>query len=194
MISLMSHLFTTYNNFTDISCQRDGCANICVKPNYINFYRGSGKIARQYSGNALCDTCSQLCCYSDTTGNLCTNQTTKPGLCTNHRTLLEQLHEYKKWKAAVKFHESFVYIGSHWEKADSDGPIDIYHYLSRERYNEIIKSNSNFDFDNFWQYDEEIWIWDELWSYCGPRAESKLQEIKYSKNFQEQIETKLLVQ
>lgn len=191
----MSHTFESSNNntTTGITCQRDGCANICSKKSNVNFYRGSSKITRQYLGKSLCDTCINLCCYSDINGNLCTKSTNKPGLCLNHKMLLSQLADYKLWKAAVDFHKSNVYIGSHWEKADDDGPIDIYHYLSRDRYNKIMKSNPNFNFDNFWDYDDEIWISDDLWSYCGPFAESKLNEKCYPKNFAEQIEAKLLV-
>ncbi len=192
----MSQLVTlndNTNNNTGIACQRDGCANICSKPNYVNFYRGSGKLARQYLGNTLCDTCNQLCCYKDTNGNLCTQSTLKPGLCTKHKSLLDQLSQYKTYKAAVEFHKSNVYVGSHWEKADDDGPIDIYHYMSRDRYNKIIKSNPKFNFSNYWKYDEEIWIGDELWSYCGPYAESRLEQMAYPENFEEDIKTQLLV-
>lgn len=177
---------------TGLSCQRNGCTDICAKPNYINFYRGSSKLARHYSGNVLCDSCSQLCCYTDVNSNTCNKSVIIPGLCINHRTLLEQLDEYKRWIKAVKFHESYVYVGSHWEKADSDGPIDIYHYLSRDKYNEIIKSNPKFNFTNFWQYDEEIWICDDLWSYCGPYGESRVKSTSYPDDFQDQIEIQLL--
>jgi hypothetical protein len=188
----MSYLVTLYNN-TTIPCQRDGCTNICSKHNYFNFYRGFSKLSRQYLANTLCDTCNQLCCYTDTNGNLCYKSTLKPGLCVKHKMLLDQLSQYKSYKAAVEFHKNNVYIGFHWEKADDDGPIDIYHYLSRDKYNKIIESNPNFDFKNFLKYDEEIWIGDELWSYCGPYAESRLEQMNYPDNFEEQIQTQLLV-
>ncbi len=192
----MAHLVTLNNNTnndTGITCQRSGCKNICSKPNYVNFSRGCGKLSRKYLGNTLCDTCNQLCCYTDTNGNLCSQSTLKPGLCVKHKMLLEQLSQYKSYQAAVQFHKSNVYVGSHWEKADDDGPIDIYHYLNRDSYNKIIKSHPKFNFKDFWKYDQEIWIGDELWSYCGPYAESRLKQMNYPDNFEEEIQAQLLV-
>ncbi len=192
----MSYLVTLPNNTTNdtgITCQRSGCTNMCPKPNYVNFYRGTGKLTRQYLGNTLCDTCNQLCCYVDANGNLCAQSTLKPGLCVKHKMLLDQLSQLKSYQAAVQFHKSNVYVGSHWEKADDDGPIDIYHYLNRDSYNKIIKANPKFDFKDYWKYDQEIWIGDELWSYCGPYAESRLKRMEYPDNFEEEIQAQLLV-
>jgi hypothetical protein len=48
-------------------------------------------------------------------------------------------------------------------KCDEHGPIDIYHYISKKRL-----GTRQVEELNKWDYDEEIWLRDDIWSYCGP--------------------------
>ena len=179
---------STQTNSTSTPCKRSGCSNTCS--DYVTYRRSALK--SKYDGSSLCAGCKQLCCYVDATGTLCTNSTRKPGLCPTHDKLLNQLAEYKKWKKAIQFHKTHVYVGSHWEKADADGPIDIYHYMELSNYNKLIQSGKQIDWANFYEYDTEIWIYDDLWSYAGPNAVERISQMDYPDDFEEKCKLKLL--
>jgi len=190
-----STICTNNTETTSTPCQRHGCANFCEKPNNVTFHRGSySRASRKYLDIALCNQCTSLCTYVDANKKVCSQSTTKPGLCSHHSKLLCELQNYNDWKMAFDFHEANVYVGSHWEKADEYGPIDIYHYISRSKYEKIINSNPNFDFTRYENYDTEIWLGDKLWSYCGSRAEERLKAYIYPDDFEAKIRTQLLVE
>lgn len=152
--------------------------NICGFP--------SVKTGRHWQ-NPRCKECVSLCCFVDTDGNSCQDKISSNNYCTLHADVVNQLKEYESWKVSAEFHKNNVYVGSHWETTDEYGPIDIYHYISRER----LGSKSINELEE-WDYDKEIWLGDKLWPLCGPLGEEKVRN-KYPEDFVEKLQLKALV-
>lgn len=55
-------------------------------------------------------------------------------------------------------YEIFHYCGEHVDGCDRDGPIIVYHYISKERLN-----GRNLNLLNDWEYDLEFWPGDRHW-------------------------------
>ena len=169
------------NTYTP-KCSRVINGNICGFPNV--------KTGRYSWQNPRCKDCVSLCGFVDVNGNTCQEKVGYNNFCNLHSTIVYQLREYEGWKAAVEFHKKYVYCGKHWEKADEDGPIDIYHYMSRDRLGS--KTIDDIDELDEWDYDQEIWLGDKLWPFCGPWGEEKIKN-EYPDNFEEQLQLKALV-
>ncbi len=185
-----NNTITTDTN--SVKCRRINCVHVVNRPSHITWHRKRSNIFQKYPADGLCNQCIELCTFVDANQTPCTKSTEFPGLCSHHSHLLSRLEQWENWKSAVEFHKLNIYVGSHWEKADEDGTIDIYHYMSREKYDEIINQTPDFDFKNFWDYDYEIWINDKLWGLCGPSGEQIVSNINYPENFREQIEAQMI--
>jgi hypothetical protein len=123
----------------------------------------------------------------DVNGNTCEKLIKYNDMCDLHYKINYELKQYEGWESANKFHQENVYTGEHWEKCDKDGPIPIYHYISKQRLgSRSVKELSK------WDYDHEIWLGDKLWSYCGPYWEGKA-KTEYPKDFVEKLQLKALV-
>lgn len=136
--------------------------------------------------------CINLCSFVDMNGITCnvSSDVSSDVFCSYHTDIIYQLNQYKSWKKAVEFHKKYVYCGKHWEKADEDGTIDIYHYINRERLN--IDSIDELDELDVWDYDCEVWYYDDIWSFCGPYVESHINYL-YPDDYEEQLRIKGLV-
>ncbi len=110
--------------------------------------------------------------------------------CERHNTIVNEIKEYNKWLEAKKYHEEYEYVGSHWEKAYEDGVDNIYHYIRRDRLK--TESKSIEDYDEY-DYDDEIWIWQPIWIFCGPNYKSRLESYNYPENYLEQLENSAIV-
>jgi hypothetical protein len=73
---------------------------------------------------------------------------------------MAHMADTSKERARV-FHNLYTYCGSHWEKAGET----IYHYISKAR----LGTRSIHDLAE-WDYDTEVWIYDDIWIYCGPES------------------------
>ena len=54
------------------------------------------------------------------------------------------------------------------------------------------QSGKQIDWANFYGYDTEIWIYDDLWSYAGPHAVERISQMDYPDDFEEKCKLKLL--
>jgi hypothetical protein len=108
-------------------------------------------------------------------------------MCALHSSIINQLQKYEDWITAKKFHEEHEYVGEHWEKCDEGGPIPIYHYIRKER----LGSRSKEELD-MWDFDQEIWLGDKLWPYCGLSWEEKTC-TEYPADFVEKLKLEGLV-
>lgn len=120
------------------------------------------------------NTNPKICEYLDSNNIKCQHEITKKTTwytdnkfegvyCNKHSEICYRLQKFKAWEKAQQFLQNYVYCGSHWEKCDEHGPIDIYHYISKNRL-----GTRQVEELNKWDYDEEIWLRDDIWSYCGP--------------------------
>lgn len=60
-------------------------------------------------------------------------------------------------------YRTFYYVGQHVDGCDRQGPIIIYHYISKEMLN-----GRNLNTINQWDYDLELWPGDRFWRDAGP--------------------------
>jgi hypothetical protein len=125
---------------------------------------------------------SNVCGFVDMNGKSCKSKGVYNNFCTIHNEITNQLKKYMEWMEVVEFHNKYIYYGKHWEKED-----DVYHYISRDR----LIDNSINDF-NEWDYDQEIWIGDKLWPFCGPHGYNHTMK-NYSIDFEHQLQLKALV-
>lgn len=140
-----------------------------------------------------CDECAGLCSYIDQNGNTCQETIYRYSvfnnkMCDKHYEICEKIKKYKAWVDAKDFHEKYVFCGSHWEEADSQGVEDIYHYISKERLGdrpveEIGK----------WDHDEEIWITNPIWYFCGPDGYQDILQEDYPEDYVERLLAEAMV-
>jgi hypothetical protein len=82
-------------------------------------------------------------------GNNCAKKSGYDDMCSFHSKIIGKLKKYGGWIIAKKFYEEYEYTGEHWKKCDDDGPIPIYHYISKKRFS----SRSVEELDK-WDYDQ----------------------------------------
>jgi len=61
-------------------------------------------------------------------------------------------------------YETFYYCGEHVDGCDQDGPIIVYHYISKSRVDEC---KLNLNCLNPWEYDLEFWPGDYHWEQAS---------------------------
>ena len=61
--------------------------------------------------------------------------------------------------------ETYYYCGKHVDGCDREGPINVYHYISKTLLGDKkIKDDGNFDYYDYdYDYDLELWPGDKLW-------------------------------
>ncbi len=145
---------TTDNTYT-YRCTRTINGSKCNKETTREMYAGSF--------HSRCTDCFHKCGFVDKHGTTCDKTTFSHNeYCVKHFNIVCAINNYNGWKKSIEFRKQYVYCGEHYEK--SHGDVDaVYHYISRARLgNRSIKELDK------WDYDEEVWINDSKWLFCGP--------------------------
>lgn len=173
----MSNTTKSSNQTYTYTCQRVTNGLVCGH----DVEKPSRFVWETYS-NYRCDDCLNKCSYVDKNGKTCQENTvyknSRVYYCEKHNHIVRNIKTYEAWKQAVEYHKKYEYVGEHWEKARKDGVKMIYHYVNRDRL-----ENKPIDEIDPNDYDDEIWIWSPIWSYCGSNYKDKLARFAYSDSY-----------
>lgn len=167
----MSSSVNGTNNLYTHTCSRIVAGSVCKR----DVVGGSRVGMFKYR----CSDCTNKCSYVDKHGTTCEDSSFNNEFCTKHTNIVYSLDTFKGWKQAKEYHKTHVYCGEHHEK--SCGDIDaVYHYISKKRL-----GNRSVEDLGEWEYEDEVWISDSMWLYCGPEYHRKLTDKEFPDNFEE---------
>lgn len=75
-----------------------------------------------------------------------------------YSNIVENNNMFENNEDMITKNETYQYVGEHVDGCDRDGPINVYHYISK-----TLLGNRKLKDVSPWEYDLELWPGDKLW-------------------------------